>query len=356
MKGLIKTYLKILRLISFALAVAFAIPFAASAQDKPEEKKDEDKPTFPLDNFYAKRKPWPIRTFISKFKFSLSTGYGSTFLNHKLTGFDIYQQNGVAPGILPTKLGVPRYSNWVNTVTNDSTSLPDVFRVSSDTAKLGFKGRAFNIPLKATLHFEFLQRYRVGIGYSYELMSMGDYHSISYTDKISGFRPSSPTGFMNKYFVMLGGSFYRLGDYLFTGDLNIGGYSPGTNFNKSLIKKGIYGNIGVTIERDFSEYLRGFVRPSFEMKGYTMSVTGSDQSIKHKLNAMYINVGFTYSLPQLPRCYAKECHAQINHAHGDREYRSRMHKIWKWQNPNYGQNNPKLIRYKGKNKKKLNPY
>ena len=286
---------------------------------------------------------------------SLSTGYGNTFLSHKLDGFGIYQRSGYMPGIFPSNQTASRYSNWVNTVTPESvTSLPDIFRVNSDTAKLGFKGHASNIPLKATLHYEFLKRYRIGIGYSYEIMLMGTYHSISYKDKISGFKPDNSFGFMNKYFIMAGVSFYRLGDYLFTGDLNIGGYKPGTNFNKSLIKKGIYGNIGVTVERDFSEYLRGFVRPSFEVKGYTLAVDA--KSIKHHLNAMYINVGFTYSLPQLPKCYAKECHAQINHAHGDREYRSRMHKIWKWQNPNYGQNNPKLIRYKGKNKKKLNPY
>ena len=47
---------------------------------------------------------------------------------------------------------------------------------------------------------------------------------------------------------------------------------------------------------------------------------------------------------------------QINHAHGNREYRSRMHPIWKKQNPHYGENYPNLIKYKGKNKYKLNPY
>jgi hypothetical protein len=329
--------------------IAYAIPFATSAQDE----KEEDKPTFPLDNFYAKRKPWPVRNFLSKFRLSVSTGYGRTFISHQLTNeLGIYQQNGVMPGVFN---GTARYSNWVNKATVDTvTSLPDVFRVRSDTAQLGFKGKGWNVPIKATLHYEFLQRYRIGIGYSYEMMSIGTMSPISYKDKIANFRPQGSFGFMNKYFIMAGGSFYRLGDYLFTGDLNIGGYNPGTNFAKSQIKKGIYGNIGVTIEREFSEYLRGFIRPSFEVKGYTLTV--EDKTIKHHLNAMYVNVGFTYSLPTLPRCYAKECHAQINHAHGDREYRSRMHRIWKWQNPNYGQNNPKLIRYKGKNRKKLNPY
>jgi hypothetical protein len=46
----------------------------------------------------------------------------------------------------------------------------------------------------------------------------------------------------------------------------------------------------------------------------------------------------------------------MNHAHGNREYRSRVHPFYKKQNPNYGENYPRLIKYKGKNKRKLNPY
>jgi hypothetical protein len=71
---------------------------------------------------------------------------------------------------------------------------------------------------------------------------------------------------------------------------------------------------------------------------------------------LYLTVGFTYSLPELPRCFLKDCHAQINHAHGNKEYRSRRHPIYKKQNPGYGENDPTLIKYKGKNKRKINPY
>ena len=46
----------------------------------------------------------------------------------------------------------------------------------------------------------------------------------------------------------------------------------------------------------------------------------------------------------------------MNHAHGNREYRSQVHPIYKKQNPHYGENHPNLIKYKGKNKYKLNPY
>src|SRR5262249_28567519 len=100
-----------------------------------------------------------------------------------------------------------------------------------------------------------------------------------------------------------------------------------------------------------------FARPSFEMKNYTISIPGSGGgSIAHYANAFYVNFGFTYSIPALPKCYNKDCHAQINHAHGDREYRSRMHRFYKKQNPMYGENFPRLFKYKRQNRNKLSPY
>jgi len=186
---------------------------------------------------------------------------------------------------------------------------------------------------------------------------MGEFRPISYADKINTFRPDNNAGFMKKYFFLVGVSFYRWNDLLFTGDANVGGYNPGNNFVKSLIKKGVYANVGVTIEKDFSEYIKVFARPSFEIKNYTLSIPGSnDRSIVHNLNAFYVNVGFSYRFPELAKCYHPECHAQINHAHGNKEYRSRMHPFWKKQNPHYGENYPKLIKEKRKNRRKLNPY
>jgi hypothetical protein len=332
-----------------------ALSLGAYAQDE-KTLKDEDKPQFPLDNFYAERKPW-ARSFFKDFHISLSTGYGNTFFRHTLSGFGVAQPAGYDTRIFSTSTGA-RYTNWVNTVVADTLSSgPDSYVISSDTARLGFKGLGFNIPLKATLHYEFLGRYRIGGGYSYELMIIGPMHPTTFQDQLTGFQPTSNAGFMKKYFGMAGYSFYRVGSYLFTGDVNVGGFKPGNNFVAGLIRKGVYANAGVTIEKEFSENLQVFARPSFEIKNYTLSVPGSNGgAIVHYINAFYINLGVTWSLPALPKCYNKDCQAQLNHAHGDREYRSRMHKFYKKQNPMYGENYPKLIRYKGKNKKKLNPY
>lgn len=320
--------------------------------------QDEDEVAFPLDHFYVKRVKSPFRTILKNFVFSASVGYGNTFMRHKLEGFGISQIDGVQPLIFPVDRQNNKYSNWVNSVRSDiSPGGPDSFTVSSDTTKLGFKAGAFNLPIKLTVHYEFLDRYRIGGGLSYEIMSMGTFSPISHKDRVGNFRPTNPEGLMMKYFGMLGISFYRWNDILFTGDVNVGGYKPGNNFARGLIKKGIYVNAGVTAERHLSEYISVFARPSFELKNYTLAVPGSnDRSIVHNMNAFYINVGLSYKLPELPRCYHPDCHAQINHAHGNKEYRSRMHPFYKRQNPHYGQNNPKLIKEKRKNRKKLNPY
>ncbi len=322
-----------------------------------QAQEEDEGTTFPLENFYAKIKKNPRRLF-KNFRFSFSTGYGNTFVSHTLEGFGIYQPLTGPPSIFDAK-GTPaiRYTNWVNQFGKIATApVPGSFLVLSDTTKLGFKGNALNIPFKLTIHYEWAGKYRIGAGYSYEMMNIGSLHSISYGDRISNFQPSSSSGWMSKYFGILGVSFYRLGDYLFTGDVQIGGYSPGSNFDVPLIQKGVYVNGGVTVERELSEYLRFFVRPSYEIKNYTLNLPEGGKGINHNINAFYLNIGVTYSIPELKKCFIADCKIQMNHAHGNREYRSRVHPIYKKQNPQYGENHPRLIKYKGKNKKKLNPY
>jgi hypothetical protein len=317
--------------------------------------ENESDASVPLEYFYIKRHGSGFfRKVLSKVTFGLSTGFGRTTFKHELDGFGINQNAGVAPQLFQSASVTSGYSNWINEVTT-TTSTPGPFMVNSDTATIGFKSKAFNLPLKATLHVEF-DKYRIGGGYSFEMTQMGDFKPISYGDKINNFSTEFSSFFLQKYFGMIGGTVYRYNEYLLVVDANVGGYSLGKNFDKSLIKKGVFINFGVAVEREMSEYFRIFVRPSYEFKSYKLSIPETTQSITHKFNAFYLNVGATYRFPELRRCFLKTCKAQMNHAHGNKEYRSRVHPIYKKQNPHYGENHPNLIKYKGKNKNKLNPY
>jgi len=326
----------------------FAMPMVLSAQDKGGSG-------IPLDHFYAERESSGVfRKILTKITFGANLGYGNTYFSHQLTGFGIYQLPGVNPQIFDVNT-LTRYSNWVNDPKVDVTPPSGSAFVSNPgAADVGFKGNGLNIPLNLFLYYGF-NRYRIGAGYSYELMSIGTLSPTALTDNISSLQLASPSGFVSKYYLLLGASFYRTADYLFTGDVHIGSFTPTGNFSSN-VTTGMYFDLGVTVERDLSEYFKVFVRPSFEIKSYTMPLPGSSKVIENNMNALYFNFGVTYRIPELPRCYLKDCHAQINHAHGSKEYRSRRHPFYKKQNPGYGENDKTLIKYRGKNKKKLNPY
>lgn len=339
------------------LIVCLTLGFISiSANTIAQDKKEET--SIPLDHFYVDRMGVsPFRKILSKITFGFSTGYSSTSLQHDLAGFGITQN----PDSLPVLFRDPdgsnvRYSNWVNrTLPSNQVLAPGGREYNSDTTELGFKSKGFSIPLRLTAHIDF-KKFRIGGGYSWDFLFLGDFKPISYTDEIRPFKTEQPNFTMKRYFGSIAIPAYRYYEYLVVGELTIGGYKLGSAYPKSQIKKGIAVTLGVLFEREMSEYFRLFVRPSYELKSYKLLMPGSGTELKHRFNSFTVNVGATYRIPELRRCFEKTCRIQMNHAHGNREYRSRVHPIYKKQNPNYGENHPVLIKYKGKNKRKLNPY
>lgn len=316
----------------------------------------EEDATIPLEYFYIARKKSALRGLLSKLYFSVSTGYASTPFRHGLEGFGIIQQPDSLPLIFEHNNTSARYSKWTTQVEPTQAPLTaSPFMVNSDTADIGFRSKTFSIPLKATVHVEF-DRYRVGAGYSLDYTKIGTFQPVSFEDRISGYDLEKSNMFVKHYFAMIGAMVYRYDQYALVVDANIGGYGLGSQFAGNTIRKSMYLNLGVQAEREFSEYFRVFIRPSYEIKSYKLTIPETSGVLQHRLDGLYVNFGFTYRLPELRRCFLKTCHAQINHAHGNREYRSRRHPIWKKQNPHYGENYPELIKYKGRNKRKLNPY
>lgn len=321
------------------------------SQDLLAQYEKEGDASIPLDNFYIKRERPGLRKFFSKFTFGLSTGFARTNLRHETTGFSLRQPVSASPLIFQSA-STTGYSNWFNKVTSAPLPAGTTF---SDQEEIGFKAKAFHIPLRATLHFEF-QRFRIGGGYSFEYTNIGEFKPQNHTDEIAGFSHDAESFFLKRYFGSFGASVYRYDQYLLVVDANIGGYKLGKKFDNSLIDRSLFFNLGIAVEREMSEYFRLFIRPSYDFKSFSLNIPETGNSIKHRFNTLYLNVGVTYRIPELRRCFLKECRAQLNHAHGNREYRSRVHPIYKKQNPHYGENYPTLIKYKGKNKKKLNPY
>lgn len=330
------------------------------------QKKGGDGVSIPLDHFYAEAENNNgLRMFLSKFHFSFSTGYGHTFYRQDLSRFALLQHAGTGPLIFGKNLSIgggsisSGYNYWFNNLQQPDTVVTfdpaSVFLVSADSSDLKFKAPGMSIPLNLTVHFEF-DRYRIGGGVTFEYHRPGTFRPMVYEDRIASYKPDFGSVFFKKYYGMIGVRIYRYYEYSLSIDANIGAFNLTNKFDKSIIEKGVYVNVGATIERDFSEYFRVFVKPSFDFKGYTMNIPETDLSISQSMKAAYLTFGITYRIPGLAKCFLKQCTTQVNHQHGNREYRSRMHPFYKKQNPHHGENYPRLIKYKGKNKKKLHAY
>ncbi len=325
--------------------------------------QDERDVSIPLDHFYAKPVNGGLRNFLSKFHFSLSTGYGQTYYKQDLADFAVLQQPDSMPVIfaggdqsIPASVSGYRY--WFNRADPSGTrnyNAANDFMVQGDSSNLAFRGRGWSIPLNVSVHFEF-NRYKVGGGFIMEYHRPGEMSPNRFSDRINPYSPDFNSTFYKKYYFLFGAKLYRYQYFVLSADAHIGGFSLSRKFDKTQVTKGVYMNLGVTVERELSEYVRLFVRPSYDLKSFTLNMPEGGLSLKTNMNATYVNFGITYRIPELKRCFIKECRTQVNHQHGNMEYRSRVHPWYKKQNPHHGENYPSLIKYKGKNKKKMHPY
>lgn len=297
------------------------------------------------------------------FSLSVSSGYGATFFSHEISGVGLIQKSADSLFIFdntyvisgPISTG---YNNWFNDP-QAHQQIPvnsNDFILGTDSVPITYRAKGNSIPINASVHFGF-DRYRFGIGGSFEVQTVGQLNPNELKGDLLPFQPSFTTTTMNRYYLMVGGEVIRTLRHMLVVDAQIGRYNLSKkNFNPDIIKKGIFFNIGVAFERSLSEYFKVYLRPSYEFKGYTVTIPETGYVIDNNMPAFYINLGVVLKFPDLRKCLVDNCRTQIDHVHGGKQYRSKVHPMYKWQDPDYGQNYPKLIKYKGKNKRKINPY
>ncbi len=215
--------------------------------------------------------------------------------------------------------------------------------VPNDTEALDFNGSGF--PLSGTLNFH-ADRFRIGAGAGLEFHSIKD-------DQLAidrGFINKKSTTF-TKFYGNIGAEVYRYWDYILVPELQIGKLKLGKGFNSDSVSNGLFINLGVSIEKEMSEYFRFIAKPSYEFRN--LDVTGASSS-RYKMPAVSLMVGFSIRYPDLPRCPIRACHTQIKHVHFGNEYRGQPLPINQYRG--YGELNKKLLKYRGRNKRKLNPY
>lgn len=328
----------------------------------------------------------PVRVFLNKFTWTITTGYGATTYKHNLQGYYFYQTQD-AQYVLPTSatLDLPQfqgYENWFNnpvlgeevTVRNpfdvpyDDVTNPvlnpllnqGLFFANGDTTEIGFEGVSHGIPITAQLHYVFLEKFRVGLGYSWEKQFVRELEPTTNQSIIRPYQPNFKSTRYSRFYGTVGYQFYSYWEHLYVAELQFGTIRSGPKeFDRTKTRQGTYLNFGVSMEKQLSEYFRIIVKPSVDIKNYQVMIPGGSD-IRHGHPTFFLQVGVSINIPEIPRSPIKNDKTQVKHVITDpktgRLIEVRGQPITKWQNPKVGQNHRKLWRYKRKNKKSLDPY
>ena len=214
-------------------------------------------------------------------------------------------------------------------------------KVSSSEQSNDFNGGG--VPIMGTLNFH-VDRFRIGGGAGLEFHSIKD-EDIAMSQGLINKKGTTFT----KFYGNIGAEVYQYWDYMLVPEVQVGKIKLGKGFNSDSVSNGLFVNVGVSVEKVMSEYFRFIAKPSYEIRSLTK--TGGS---KYGMNSLSLMVGFSIRYPDIPRCPIRACHTQIMHLHYGNEYRGKPLPIK--QNRKYGELNKRLIKYRGKNKKKLNPY
>ncbi len=275
-----------------------------------------------------------------------SFGYGATFYKTEWPDVDILQHENKATllesftqngdqidyvGIDDWTFSPVSQAGYITA--NETTRL-----IYGDSLTPTYKGMGKNIPFSFSLHLD-IQRFRIGAGYAFEVQGLKKLKPNTGGD--FEYKPVMQSTMSRRFYVLLGGKFYHWKGWDYHAEFQIGKVTYGPRYDKTLLSNGIYFNIGIPIEYEFSEYFWFFVRPSFEIRNYSLAMpvqypdSGIPETYTFKQPTVYVNVGFRYKFPEIRRCPVKACHTQLKHVHGNKEFRGQP--FYKEQNPGTGE-------------------
>ena len=328
----------------------------------------------------------PIRKILNQFSINISTGYGYSRYQPDLNGFYFLQtpdnQFIFSNNIESVPEEVAGTFNWfTDPMMGDTLNLRDPFQVplsginnpvnnpalqettlltNADTLGLGFRATGHSIPLNLSIHYNY-KMFRIGFGYMLEYQRIGQLKPTALESRIRPYALDFNSVLYKRFFGKIGVRFYEWWNYGFAAEINFGSINPGGNkFNESVIDRSIFVNLGLSIEKSISEYVRIIFKPSYDIKSYNIMIPDAGVSIRTLNPTFMFQIGLSINYPEIPRTPIKADHVQLKHVITHPETGQRMEvrgqPIWRWQNPKVGQNHRVLWRYKGKNKKKMNPY
>lgn len=305
----------------------------------------------------------PIRKNLNRFNFSIEKGVGYFSYQNPMTDVSVIRDPTTSQ-LYIVPLGeeqgltspINAFSNWFTDLTPIGIERidDDSHIVRTDTSDFVYKnnGRINPLTFRFSLSLKKLDKghfqrtgekiyqdddmIRIGGGIGFGALNFRNPASTqSVSNDFRGFTLPTTKLSTTKLFASLSYNFYTLGDYSIHADVLGGVWKvKASQVNKEVINYDPFFNIGLMFQTKFSKYFKGYIRPSFEMRSYTVS--NDLVNIQHKFSVFSIDIGLLFKYPIYPRNKYKADQVQMEHVFNNKIYRGRP--FYRKQNPRFGQN------------------
>ncbi len=305
----------------------------------------------------------PIRKTLNRFNFSIEQGFGYFTYQNPLTDVSVIREpTGELLYIVPLNeeqgltSPINGYSNWFNDLAPEGIERidDDSHIVRTDTTDFLYKnnGRINPLTFRFSLSLKKLDKghfkrtkekiyldddqIRIGGGIGFGALNFRNPASTqTISNELRSFTLPTTKLSTTKLFASLSYNLYTLGDYSIHADVLGGVWKiKAKQANQEVIDYDPFFNLGVMFQMKFSKYFKGYVRPSFEFRSYTIS--NDLVNVQHKFSVFSIDIGLLFKYPIYPRNKYKADQVQMEHIFNNKIYRGRP--FYRKQNPRFGQN------------------
>ncbi|MCO6360638.1 hypothetical protein [Roseivirga pacifica] len=301
----------------------------------------------------------PVRKFINRFNFNIEKSYGYFSYKSELTDVSVVRNpRGDLLYIVP--LGEETspsnaFSNWMTDLTPITINRidDDSQIVRTDTTSFIYSNNGRYNPLSLRVSFSLKKvdkthlettgekRYleedllRIGGGIGWGKMKFRNPASTQDVDPfLRNYTLPEQEISTTKMYGSITYNAYSLGDFAILADVQGGVWKTKTSqLNQELVTYDPFFNVGVMFQRSFSKYFKGYIRPSVEMRSYT--IANEQVSVPHNFTIFSIDFGLLLKYPTYPRNKYKAHMVQMEHVFNGKMYRGRP--FYRKQNPRYGQ-------------------
>lgn len=304
----------------------------------------------------------PVRKFLNGFNLHVAKSYGYFDYKSELTDVTVLrdptnQQLYIVPLGEEASVTPPinAYSNWftdltpleINRIDDDSQVL------RTDTVSLIYTNYGRVNPWNFRLDYSFKKvdkahqqrtgekryldedQFRIGAGISFGAFKFKQSaHQQSADPILRSYALQKTKISSTKMFGSASYNLYSLGDLSILADVYGGVWKSKTeDINSEYVTYDPFFNIGIMFQTTWSKYFKGYIRPSFEMRSYTMA--NELVSVQHKFNVFSIDLGLILKYPTYPRNKYSAHMVQMEHVFNGKMYRGRP--FYQKQNPRTGQ-------------------